>query len=136
MGRGGVSPSLVSSVVAVVAVLTSPLANASRTDSRASCMWPCLLAIGAAQESERASKRATELAPRHVRVACLLPTYSSVEVGRRLVVGAAQHRDDRHEDRLDRVHRQPSLGSLLIAPLVLARWVQDRDANIARLPVH
>ena len=62
------------------------------------------------------------------------PNYSThrcVQVGRGLVVGVRQHGDDRHHDGLDRVDGKPSLRSLLVAPLVLARRVQDGDAHLA-----
>ena len=62
-------------------------------------------------------------APRHLPLELgevLPPLLGGVHVGRRLVVGVGQHRDDRDQDRLHGVDRQPPLGRLLVAPLVVA----------------
>lgn len=58
-------------------------------------------------------------------------TYSGLNVGGTLVVGAGQHRDDTDQDGLDGVDWRPTLARLLITVFVLAGRVllthqQDR----------
>lgn len=63
----------------------------------------------------------------------LSPFLCSVHIGRRLVVGIGQHRNDRDQNRFDSVHRQPALGGLLVAPLIIAGLVQNADADVSVL---
>ena len=55
----------------------------------------------------------------------------SVDVGRGLVVGRREHTDDGQHDGLHRLHRAPPLVRLLVPQGVVARGVQDGDANLA-----
>ena len=54
-----------------------------------------------------------------------------VDVGRGLVVGRLEHADDGQHNGLHRLHRAPPLVRLLVAQGVVARGVQDGDANLA-----
>lgn len=63
----------------------------------------------------------------------LPPLLGGVHIGGGLVVRIGQHGDNREEDRLHGVHRQPALLGLFIAPLVIPRLVEDRDAHVAGL---
>lgn len=58
-------------------------------------------------------------------------TYSCIHIGRRVSVGVCQHGDNTDHDGLYCVDWQPALLRLLVAVFVLARFVQDGDADVA-----
>ncbi len=57
-----------------------------------------------------------------------------LDVSGRLRVRVCEHRDDAQQNCLDRVDRQPSFRCWLIAPWVVAWFVQYRYAHLAVLP--
>jgi hypothetical protein len=63
--------------------------------------------------------------------ASLSPHLGRLDVGRTLVVGLGQHAHDGDEDLLDRLDRGPALGCVLVVVGVVARSVEDRDADKA-----
>ena len=57
----------------------------------------------------------------------LSPHFCGIDVGRALVVGLCEHRNDRQQDLLHRLHGTPSLVRMLVPHWVVCRSVQDRD---------
>ena len=56
--------------------------------------------------------------------------YRGVDVCGGLVVGVCEHGDDTEDDGGHGVDGQPSLAGFLVAPLVFARCMQNRDAHV------
>lgn len=59
------------------------------------------------------------------------PQRRSLDIRRRLVVGARQHGDDGEQDGFGGLHGRPALGGGFVAVLVFFGRVQDRDAYVA-----
>lgn len=81
-------------------------------------------------QSVRQTDRQTHREGR-IQHAHVLHTYRCCHICRGFVVRGRKHRDDRDQNALNGVDRQPALAALLVAPFVLSRRVQDADADIA-----
>lgn len=60
-------------------------------------------------------------------------TYCSVHVGWRVTIWVCQHRDNANHDGFYSVDGQPALLWFLVAVLVFARFVQNRNAYVSVL---
>lgn len=71
--------------------------------------------------------------PAHCVIKVFSWTYSSIHIGRTLVIRVSQHGDDTEQNGLHCVYREPALLGLLVPPLVFPRLVQNRDTHITIL---
>ena len=68
-----------------------------------------------------------------VQLLVTFKTYSSIDIRRRIAVWLIQKRDHADQNGFHTMHGQPTFAGLFVAEIIVARLVQNRNANIAVL---